>query len=232
MPIDRGPLRWLAVAALGAALAGGLPARAQSTGRQPPESPAGTQAGAPQPAAAASPGAAAPAGQRGAGGSQPAAGAKSAGGGAAPPSPAGATTGAEVKPGAPWGREILPPWVAEAAALTGLATLAVATITLLALFGNAARHGYAIEVETHWGGFGGGLGRWRMSAPLVYLLAAMLFGCLLSLLVLRLIAAAKPPAAGSETSGRTAVTESGGTAEKSTPAAGSGVIQGGGAAAR
>jgi len=76
--------------------------------------------------------------------------------------------------------------------LIGLATLALAMFWLLILFGQAVRRGNAIEVETHWGGFGGGLGRWRISAPLACLLAAALFGCLLSVLVLKVVA---PPAA-------------------------------------
>jgi hypothetical protein len=32
------------------------------------------------------------------------------------------------------------------------------------------------HVETHWGGLGGGLGGWRVSASLAYLVAALAFG--------------------------------------------------------
>ena len=40
--------------------------------------------------------------------------------------------------------------------------------------------GSALEVESHWGGFGGGLGGWRFSRSLSYLLAALAFGGLLT----------------------------------------------------
>jgi hypothetical protein len=32
------------------------------------------------------------------------------------------------------------------------------------------------RIESHWGGFGGGLGGWRMSPSLAYLLGAIAFG--------------------------------------------------------
>ncbi len=32
------------------------------------------------------------------------------------------------------------------------------------------------QIETHWGGLGGGLGGWRISASLAYLVAALAFG--------------------------------------------------------
>lgn len=32
------------------------------------------------------------------------------------------------------------------------------------------------QIETHWGGLGGGLGGWRVSASLAYLVAALAFG--------------------------------------------------------
>lgn len=38
------------------------------------------------------------------------------------------------------------------------------------------RVGERLSIESHWGGFGNGLGGWRLSSSLVYLVAAISFG--------------------------------------------------------
>jgi hypothetical protein len=38
------------------------------------------------------------------------------------------------------------------------------------------RAGDRLSIESHWGGFGNGLGGWRLSSSLVYLVAAISFG--------------------------------------------------------
>ena len=40
------------------------------------------------------------------------------------------------------------------------------------------RNGHPIEIRSHWGGLGGGIGGWRISLPLICLLAAIGFGAL------------------------------------------------------
>jgi hypothetical protein len=42
-------------------------------------------------------------------------------------------------------------------------------------------------VESHWGGFGGGLGGWRVSPAILYLTVAVCFGALLTTVTLRLV---------------------------------------------
>jgi hypothetical protein len=51
------------------------------------------------------------------------------------------------------------------------------TLALLRLFISHARNDPP-RLETHWGGLGGGLGGWRMSASLGYLLAMLAFGAM------------------------------------------------------
>lgn len=68
----------------------------------------------------------------------------------------------------------------------GVAVLAGFFGLLTAFF--AGRFALAVErdpdrpgLESHWGGLGGGLGGWRVSTSLVYLMAAVAFGGLLAL---------------------------------------------------
>jgi hypothetical protein len=42
------------------------------------------------------------------------------------------------------------------------------------------------RVDSHWGGLGGGLGGWRLSASLVYLIGACAFGVLVTVTALRI----------------------------------------------
>lgn len=45
------------------------------------------------------------------------------------------------------------------------------------------------RIESHWGGFGGGLGGWRMSASLAYLVAVIAFAAMFTMVVQQ----SKPP---------------------------------------
>jgi hypothetical protein len=45
--------------------------------------------------------------------------------------------------------------------------------------------GEALGIESHWGGLGGGIGGWRISRPVSYLLCAMTFGALAAVAVSR-----------------------------------------------
>ena len=51
-----------------------------------------------------------------------------------------------------------------------LVLFGIVLVILLWAFGNALRHGDGVAIENHWGGLGGGIGGWRLSAPLIYLL--------------------------------------------------------------
>lgn len=59
-----------------------------------------------------------------------------------------------------------------------LILLAVGTLVFLVLFAQRLRSGGAPKLETHWEGIGGGLGGWRMSSSLGYLLVAGVFALL------------------------------------------------------
>ena len=51
-----------------------------------------------------------------------------------------------------------------------LGLFAIVLLILLWAFGSAIRNGDGVAIENHWGGLGGGIGGWRLSAPLIYLL--------------------------------------------------------------
>jgi hypothetical protein len=57
----------------------------------------------------------------------------------------------------------------------------VLTSILLGLFINESLREERPRIDTHWGGFGGGLGGWTISRSLVYLCGAVLFGALTAL---------------------------------------------------
>jgi len=92
----------------------------------------------------------------------------------------------------PWpDREKEPPspssvtFVLWALSLAGLA-LAITTGIFLQRFVKAIDAEKKLSAESHWGGFGGGLGGWQISASLAYLLIALVFGSLFTLLVLKM----------------------------------------------
>ncbi len=43
----------------------------------------------------------------------------------------------------------------------------------------SVERGESIEVTTHWGGLGGGLGGWRVSPPVIFLVGTLCFGGML-----------------------------------------------------
>jgi hypothetical protein len=57
------------------------------------------------------------------------------------------------------------------------------TLQFVRRFLDEVKPGKALSFESHWGGLGGGLGGWRMAAPLVFLLAALAFGLLMIIFV-------------------------------------------------
>jgi len=58
--------------------------------------------------------------------------------------------------------------------------LAVGGVLCLGLFIGAVRRD-DLRVESHWGGFGGGVGGWRVPSSLVFLAAALAFSALLAM---------------------------------------------------
>lgn len=66
-----------------------------------------------------------------------------------------------------------------------LVLLAFGTLVFLVLFAQRLRRGGAPKLETHWEGIGGGLGGWRMSSSLGYLLVAGALGLLFSFFFLK-----------------------------------------------
>jgi hypothetical protein len=65
-----------------------------------------------------------------------------------------------------------------------LGMLGLVTAAFLILFVRALERGVTLQVESHWGGLGSGLGGWRMSSSLTYLLVATAFGMLFAVFVL------------------------------------------------
>jgi len=51
-----------------------------------------------------------------------------------------------------------------------LTVLGLVLLVLLLAFASSLRKGDSVAIESHWGGLGGGISGWHMSAPLIYLL--------------------------------------------------------------
>jgi hypothetical protein len=87
-------------------------------------------------------------------------------------------------------------WHGVAIGLLGLGTL-----TFLLLFIRAMERGDSPAFESHWGGIGGGIGGWRMSTSLTYVMGAAVFGLLFAVFIFTLgndpstRSAGNPPAA-------------------------------------
>jgi hypothetical protein len=77
-----------------------------------------------------------------------------------------------------------------------LGILGAGTVLFLILFVRMVERGVTPQLESHWGGIGGGMSGWRLSASLTYLLAAAVFGVLFAIFVVQLDVGAeeKPPA--------------------------------------
>ena len=56
-----------------------------------------------------------------------------------------------------------------------LVVFALAALGFFLGFISELRRGDRLEIQHHWGGFGGGLGGWRLSNSLAFLLGALLF---------------------------------------------------------
>jgi hypothetical protein len=69
--------------------------------------------------------------------------------------------------------------------LVALALLGLGAALFLVLFAKNMRLGGAPQIETHWGGIGGGLGGWRMSSSLSYLLVTGVLLLLFSIFFLQ-----------------------------------------------
>jgi hypothetical protein len=75
-----------------------------------------------------------------------------------------------------------------------LTFLALGTLIFLVLFVAANQRGIFPAIESHWGGLGGGLGGWQMSSSLSYLIGAVVFGILFSVVILQEENSANAPA--------------------------------------
>jgi hypothetical protein len=67
----------------------------------------------------------------------------------------------------------------------GTIALAAFAGTFIVMLIRGLSRGYSPEIASHWGGFGGGVGGWRISPTIVYLIGALFFGSLLALVVHR-----------------------------------------------
>jgi hypothetical protein len=70
-----------------------------------------------------------------------------------------------------------------------LSILGLGTVVFLFLFIRMIERGVPPQVESQWGGIGGGMGGWRMSASLTYLVTALVFGVLFAFFIVQLKAA-------------------------------------------
>jgi len=78
--------------------------------------------------------------------------------------------------------------------------LAAGSIAFIVAAAWRLRRGEEFEVTSHWGGFGGGLGGWRISPPLMLLATGLAMAAMLSLVTASMLgsgsrAPAVPPAA-------------------------------------
>lgn len=89
-----------------------------------------------------------------------------------------------------------------AAVYVGGPVLVFCTLLLVVLFLWEAMRERPLSVESHWGGLGGGLGGWRISPALIYMLGAIAFGVMLSAVVIRMFPTTAggggPPAAAAD----------------------------------
>lgn len=60
------------------------------------------------------------------------------------------------------------------------------------LFSSFSLRGSAAGVQTHWGGFGGGMTGWTLNPALVYLIGTLVFAGMSTALAMRTIDAMRP----------------------------------------
>ncbi|MFZ1010731.1 MAG: hypothetical protein WAN65_28080 [Candidatus Sulfotelmatobacter sp.] len=109
-----------------------------------------------------------------------------------------------------WKQDHFQPWVVNvslsASAIPPPQTILLIVVGLLLLILIAAlihslSRGEAVSVDSHWGGLGGGIAGWRLSAPLVYLLGIAFLLAVSSALAWRVFTASAPsPQAGQQSS--------------------------------
>lgn len=76
---------------------------------------------------------------------------------------------------------------AEIAAIAGLFVLGVGALYFTFLFVQHVRYGHRVGIESHWGGLGGGLGGWRISSALCFLIGSLVFAASFSALAIRFL---------------------------------------------
>lgn len=76
---------------------------------------------------------------------------------------------------------------AENAAVFALIVLAAGALCFTYLFVRHVRYGHKVGIESHWGGLGGGLGGWRISSALCFLIGSLVFAGALSALAIRFL---------------------------------------------
>ena len=77
-------------------------------------------------------------------------------------------------------------WIdASAPIVAGLLT--IVTLVFVTLLVAEVSRGGSVAIESSWGGFGGGLGGWRLSPGFVYLLVVIVFGSMASMAVARIL---------------------------------------------
>ncbi len=67
-----------------------------------------------------------------------------------------------------------------------LGVLGLGTVVFLLLFVRMVERGMSLQVESNWGGIGGGMAGWRVSPSLTYFAAAAIFGVLFAIFVFQL----------------------------------------------
>jgi hypothetical protein len=85
---------------------------------------------------------------------------------------------------------------AEVSAIVALIVLGAGALYFTYLFVQHIRYGHKVGIESHWGGLGGGLGGWRISSALCFLIGSLVFAASFSALAIRLLDLdARPPVA-------------------------------------
>ena len=84
-------------------------------------------------------------------------------------------------------------WLAIVCVVIAVGSLSVAMAYCFIGLARALRDGESVHIESAWGGFGGGVGGWRFSTPLTHFVLAVLFGGMLTFVVVTAVDWAKAP---------------------------------------
>lgn len=82
---------------------------------------------------------------------------------------------------------------AEISAIGALLVLGIGAVYFTVLFVQQVRSGHRVGIESHWGGLGGGLGGWRISSALCFLIGSLVFAASFSALAIRFLDRDAPP---------------------------------------